>query len=413
MTERVDVVAEGHDRQLVCIARDGDEVLGYVVVDSTVGGRSRGGLRMLADVGEREVRDLARAMTLKYGFLGLPQGGAKAGVRGDPEAPANERRARLGAFARAVAPLLKRGVFTPDTDMGTTRADIDHVLATAGVKRAPGPVSAGRSGFYTALTVRASARVAARAAGLQLAGSRVAIEGFGSVGASLAALMHAEGARVVAISTSAGALYAPDGLDVPRLLALASSAGSGVVDVYAAGARSARVQPMEREALLALPMDVLCPCARHGSVHEGNVAEVTARVVASGANNPVTLAAERTFVARGIVCVPDFVANSGGVLGGTMEFAAVPESDIVAFVDDHFASRVAWLLAEAWTRGEPVRELAERVAMSRRPSGEPRPAWRAPVSALMGSGLALYRRGLVPAGIVGRLSLPYFRRAMA
>jgi len=409
----IELLSERDDQQLVCVARSGDDVLGYVAIDSTVHGRSRGGLRMLPDVDEPEMRGLARAMTLKYGFLGLPQGGAKGGVRGDPEAPAENRRARLGAFARLVAPLLRSGVFTPDTDMGTTRADIDHVLAVAGVTAPRRRGSASRSGFYTALTVRAAARVAARAAGVELTGARVAIEGFGSVGASLALLVRDEGARVVAASTSAGAVYAPDGLDVARLAALGRELGSRAIEAYADEARGGGARRIEREALLALPVDVLCPCARHGSVHEGNASAVQARVVAPGANNPVTPDAERALEARGVVCVPDFVSNSGGVLGGTMEFAAVPERAIAVFVDEHFAARVAWLLAASARGGESPRALAVRLALSRRASGQRRAAWRAPLGRALDAGLVMYRRGWVPAAIVGRLSLPYFRRTMA
>jgi glutamate dehydrogenase/leucine dehydrogenase len=410
MTARVELLSVRDDQQLVCVARDGDDTLGYVVIDSTVSGRARGGLRLVADVDEAEVRGLARAMTLKYAFLGLPQGGAKAGVRGDPEAPPPERRARLAAFARLVAPLLRSGLFTPDTDMGTTREDIAHVLTTAGLP-VPRRVSSGRSGFYTALTVRAAARAAAARTGLEMRGARAAIEGFGSVGASLASLLDEIGTRVVAVSTSMGAVYAPDGLDVPALVELARAAGSRVVLEYA------RLHPeatcLDRADLLTLPVDVLCPCARHASVHEGNVDHVQARVVAPGANNPITRPAERTLEARGVIHVPDFVANCGGVLGGTMEFAAVPEAMIAEFADAHFMGRVAWLLAEADRLGESPREVAERIALARRLDARPAPAWRAPLRSLFGSGLALYRMGLVPDAIVGRLSLPYFRRAMA
>ena len=411
MTRRVDLLSERDDQQLVCVARDGDDTLGYIAIDSTVGGRARGGLRLMADVDEAEVRGLARAMTLKYGFLGLPQGGAKAGVRGDPEASPEERRARLAAFARLVAPVLRSGVFTPDTDMGTTRADIAHVLSIAGLPATPRRGSSERSGFYTALTVRAATRVAAHAARVDLAGASVAIEGFGSVGASLATLLNEVGARVVAISTTAGAVYSPDGLDVEALVTLARSAGSGVVDAYAKA--HAEVRRLGRAELLTLPVDVLCPCARHGSVHEGNVADVRARILAPGANNPITPAAERTLVARGVICVPDFVANSGGVLGGTMEFAAVSATTITEFVDTHFAARVAWLLAEAARTGQTTRAVAERLALARRLAGARPPFWRVPLGKVLGSGLALYRRGLVPAAVVGRLSLPYFRRSMA
>lgn len=91
----MEVLCEKDETQLVCTVVQRSEVVGYVVIDSTIGGRSCGGLRMLPDIDEAEMRGLARAMTLKYGFLGLPQGGAKAGVRCDPEAPKEERWQRL------------------------------------------------------------------------------------------------------------------------------------------------------------------------------------------------------------------------------------------------------------------------------------------------------------------------------
>ena len=100
----------------------GDDVVGYVAVDSAINGRSCGGLRMLPDVGADEMVGLARAMTLKYGFLGLPQGGAKGGVRGDPEAPVDGRRSALARFANGVAPLLRDGTYVPYADMGTCAA---------------------------------------------------------------------------------------------------------------------------------------------------------------------------------------------------------------------------------------------------------------------------------------------------
>ena len=216
---------------------------------------------------------------------------------------------------------------------------------------------------------------------------------------------------MVAVSTTAGAVYSPGGLDVERLAALARSTGSGVVDSYARAEKGARW--LARSALLTLPVEVLCPCARHGSVHDGNVADVRARVITPGANNPITPTAERQLMARGVVCVPDFVANSGGVLGGTMEFAAVSAPTITEFVDTHFAARVGWLLAESARTGESMRAVAERLALARRLGGRTPPLWRMGLGKLLASGLALYRRGLVPAAMVGRLSLPYFRRQMA
>ena len=97
----------------------GSRVLGFVSIDSTVQGRARGGLRIAADLSEEEIRSDSRAMTLKYGLLGLPQGGAKAGLVGDGEAPASEKRRLLLEFAHAARPLLLDRRYVPDADLGT------------------------------------------------------------------------------------------------------------------------------------------------------------------------------------------------------------------------------------------------------------------------------------------------------
>ncbi|HSP91038.1 MAG TPA: Glu/Leu/Phe/Val dehydrogenase dimerization domain-containing protein, partial [Vicinamibacterales bacterium] len=197
---------------LVITSASGAEELGAVCVDSTVSGRARGGLRLVPDLTRRELELAARVMTLKYGFLGLPQGGAKAGVIGDPEAPPEERADRLHRFAEAAAPLFTSRAYVPDSDMGTTGADIQAMLEGVGIRVARREYRGGRSGLYTAATVFASARAAAAATGLPIAACRVAIEGFGRVGQPLAGMFHRAGARVVATSTRRGGIVNPRGL---------------------------------------------------------------------------------------------------------------------------------------------------------------------------------------------------------
>jgi glutamate dehydrogenase (NAD(P)+) len=393
--------------QLVCKALEGSEVIGYVVIDSTVRGRSRGGLRMAPDVDEGEVRGLARTMTLKYGFLGLPQGGAKAGLRGDPEASLAERRRRLAAFGRAVAPLLLSRVYLPDTDLGTDRADVRHMLESVGMRTKRRELGGSRSGYYTALTVFTAAKRTVAHIGLDLSGCSVAIEGFGKVGAALARLFAEANARVVAISTVRATIFDPRGLDVGRLSRLAADAGSRAVELYG------DADVIERAALLELPVDLLCPCARHDSLRADNATRVRARIVCPGANNPVTTAAERVLFERGIWCLPDFVTNSGGVLGGTMEFASIRTTTIASFIDRDFGARLTWLLTEAARRGVTPREVAVRVArqrfdMVRRDTANPTPLRRA-----LDGGLAAYHRGWIPGRLVAAASLPYFRKTLA
>jgi glutamate dehydrogenase (NAD(P)+) len=392
----------------ITVGRDSDP-LGYVAIDSFVAGRSCGGLRLLPDVEAGEIRDLARAMTLKYGFLGLPQGGAKAGVRGDPEADETVRRQRLLAFGRAIAPLLRERVYVPGADMGTSAADIRWMLCALGMNPNARELRANDSGFYTALTVAVSARAAMSHLGLTLAGRTAAIEGFGKVGAALASLLSGAGVRVVAVSTSQGALFHPDGLDVGRLCALSEGAetGSEVVNRYVGAER------LDRRALPALPVDLLCPCARHDSVHEGNAAQVAASVVCPGANNPLTPAAEKELGARGVLCVPDFVANCGGVLGGTMEFAAVGRGRIVAFIERHLGDRVGALLREAARQGVSPRDVAVPLALRRHEQVQRSALHPTPLQRCFALGLELYRRDLVPAALVRALALRFFELSLA
>jgi len=392
---------------LVCTVNAGTTVLGHVVIDAAVDGRACGGVRIAPDVDEAEVRSLARAMTLKFGLLGLPQGGAKAGIRGDPEAPPEERRRLLTGFGQAIGPLLQRGVYAPATDIGTDLADVRHLLEAAGVRLKRREQRVERTGYYTAVTVFAAAKQAARHVGLELAGATAAVEGFGKVGGDLATLLVDAGVRVVAVSTSRGAIYNPRGLDVGRLSRLSAEAGSRAVEQYPDAER------IDLRALLELPVDLLCPCARPDSVHAGNAARVAARIVAPGANDPVTLEAERGLFQRGIVVVPDFVANCGGVLGGTMAFAAIDRATIAAFMERRLGERIAWILEEAARREVPPREVAAPYAQRRFEEVRERAARSTLRGRVLEAGLAAHRRGWVPERVVANLSLPYFERAVS
>jgi glutamate dehydrogenase (NAD(P)+) len=390
--------------QISCTVKHGGEVLGYVVIDSTIGGRSCGGLRMVPDVDEAEIDGLARAMTLKFGYLSLPQGGAKAGVRGDPEAPLEIRRRRLADFARAIAPLLREHIYAPFSDMGTDNTDIRAMLDAAGIRVKHRELRGRHSGYYTALSVMAGIHQGARHIGMDLGSAGVAIEGFGKVGGALGGLLAAGGIRVVAVSTSQGAIYNPRGLDMQRVSTLASEMGSRFVEAYQ------DAEHPDRTALPELPADVYCPCARHDSVHSGNAARIAARLISPGANNPVTLDAERILEARSVLCLPYFVTNCGGALGGTMEFAMHSRQTIEAVIDRRLGERIARLLEESARRKIPLRELAEAEARLRfeamqRAADQPKLTAR-----LMEMGLEYHRRGWVPGGLIRKLSMPYFAK---
>ena len=399
-------LAKDNSQFLITVAQ-GSEVMGYVVIDSTIGGCSCGGIRLMPDIDEAEIRGLARAMTLKFGFLGLPQGGAKAGVICDPEAPQEERRQRLAEFGRTIAPLLRNRVYVPAIDMGTDNTDIRYMLKAVGIRVKRREFRSNRSGYYTAVSVFTGAKQATCYLGMNLSECTVAIEGFGKVGSALGQLLATANASVVAISTSRGAIFNPKGLDMKRLTELATAEGSKVVDLYPDADR------IDRTALLELPVDLLCPCARHNSVHAGNVDRVVARIICSGANNPVSPEAERVLFKQGVLCLPFFVTNCGGILGGTMEFASITREQIELFIDRHIGARIGWLLEEAARQGVLPSEIAVPIALRRFDQVRRASMHPTPLRQLFGVALELYRQGCLPGPLVAALSRPYFKRSLA
>jgi glutamate dehydrogenase (NAD(P)+) len=155
---------------------------------------------------------------------------------------------------------------------------------------------------------------------------------------------------------------------------------------------------------------VLFPCARQHTIHAGNAGRIRARAIVPGANSPCTDAAEEILFRRGILVVPGFVSNSGGVLGGTMDFAGIPAIMIEEFMDKRMGARIASLLAAARRQGVAVREVAVPLALGRAARiqlREQSPNWTA---RLFRVGLALHRHGLVPRALTGAASRGYFNR---
>jgi glutamate dehydrogenase (NAD(P)+) len=166
--------------------------IGYFAIDSTINSYCCGGVRMMPDVSPLEVAELAHLMTLKYGFTGLPMGGAKAGIIGDPEMTADQKRELLVAFGRGLRPHLRRWHYMPWTDMGTTDADIRHLADSAGIKN-PAMRRPSTSSEFTGLSVAVAAAEAAHFRQMDLSGSTLAIEGFGKVGTAVARELQSMG----------------------------------------------------------------------------------------------------------------------------------------------------------------------------------------------------------------------------
>jgi len=340
--------------RLACQLADEDlGLLGYLVIDRTVGGRASGGVRMKHDVTMVEIAHLARTMTLKFAFANVRQGGAKAGLVASPRLPKAEREARLAAFGRILGPILRSGLYIPGTDLGTSDEDIAIMRQAAGL---PDDARLVDTGCYTGRSVLIALAQAAGALGLDLSQSTAAIEGLGKVGVNIARLLDAAGVRIIAVSTLEGALYNPKGLDVRRLIALKEQMGDELVLRYH------KAEPIEKADLLTLAVDFLLPCAGPWTIRRENAAQLRAKAVVPGANIPLTPEAEEMLFRRGILCIPDFVANCGGGLSSYIAWFGLGEGEISSILNAELNSKIKHLLALAEQDGISPRKAAERIA---------------------------------------------------
>ncbi len=303
--------------------------LGYLVIDTAYYGKSIGGVRLLPDVYPEEISHLARTMTRKYLFAGLPCGGAKAGVILKGQSAA-DRDGALRAFGRAIKPFVRNG-FSPGLDMGCSPEDLRAILSGAGVPllRASWPLPHG----YTAMSVIASLDVALERRGMDWAGCRIAIEGFGNVGSRVAAMAAAKGATIASVSNTSGSLSNPSGLDVAAMLAQKAAHGSGFIRHFAGGTLG------DKEKIFSAGCDVLVPCARSWSINRSNLGKITAHILICGANVPMDMECERALWKNGKLIVPDAVANCGGVLGTTLA-RVMDDSRIASIIARRFKKRV-------------------------------------------------------------------------
>jgi glutamate dehydrogenase (NAD(P)+) len=271
-----------------------------VVIDHDLFPVSAGGTRMLPDVDTAEVARLARAMTWKFAACRVRYAGAKAGVRFS----GGDREAVLAAYKHALEPY--KDVFLTGPDMGTAPDDFVEDGAGDLPLWARSHEGMGMDDLATGAGVKGAAEAALAHLGKSLEGAMVAIEGFGKVGAGTARACARAGARVIAVSTVHGALVDSNGLDVETLIHQRAEHGDRLVE-------HAATPPRPREELFDLRCDVLVPGARPDSL----TAELARRgewaVVAPGANVPYASGTLEILHGRGILAVPDFVSNSGGV----------------------------------------------------------------------------------------------------
>ncbi len=325
--------------RVVHLYRPGLGLKAIVVVDNTACGAAIGGVRMAPDVSVEECVRLARAMTWKNAAAGLPHGGGKSVIFADPRMDAAAKEQLIRGFAGAIRDLSD---YIPGPDMGTDERCMAWVREEAG--RAVGLPSVlggipldeiGATGFGLAAAID----VARAFIKLDLHGARIAIQGFGAVGKHAARFLAAKGAVLVAASDTSGTLADAAGLDVGALIAL-KAAGRPLRD-HDSG------EKLGADAILDVDCDIWIPAARPDVLRADNVARLRTRLVAQGANIPCTPEAEQALHASGVLVIPDFIANAGGVICAAMEYHGGSQHEAFASIDERLRANTQAVLEES------------------------------------------------------------------
>jgi glutamate dehydrogenase (NAD(P)+) len=328
-----------------------------LVVDNVACGPSIGGLRMAPDVTLEECARLARAMTMKNAAAGLAHGGGKSVLWGDPRMPRERKEMLIRAFAHA---LRNESDYIFGPDMGTDETCMawvkDEIGRAVGLPAALGGLPLDELGA-TGWGLLAAAEAAAPHAGIDLKGARVAVQGFGAVGRHAARFLADRGAKLVAASDTAGTIADAKGLDVEALAGLKAQ-GRSVRD-HAVG------EKLPADAVIGADCDIWIPAARPDVVRGDNAGRLRAKLVLQGANIPFTAEAEKTLAARGVVIVPDFIANAGGVICAAMEYAGATRAAAFDAIAEKIRGNTQRVLESAKARGLLPRQAAEDLAAER------------------------------------------------
>jgi len=280
-------------------------------------GPYKGGIRYHPHVDRDEVKALSGWMAFKCAVVDIPYGGGKGGIAIDPDDYSTSELERITrAFATELRPFVGEDKDIPAPDVNTGQREMNWIKDTyetlenttePGVVTGKAIDSGGSAGRVeaTGRSVMLAAREAFAYLDRDLAGATVAVQGFGNVGRIGARLLAEQGATVVAVSDSSGAVYDPDGLDTEAVAATKAETGD-VVDHEG-------VETLTNEALLTLDVDILVPAALENAIDEDLAEDVSAEVVVEGANGPLTPGADEVFADRDVVVVPDVLANAGGV----------------------------------------------------------------------------------------------------
>jgi glutamate dehydrogenase (NAD(P)+) len=348
---------------------------GYRITHNIARGPSKGGIRFHPDVTLDEVKALAMWMTWKCALMGIPFGGAKGGVVVDPKQLSRGELERLTRrYTTEIINEIGPEKDIPAPDVGTDGSVMAWIFDTYSMNKGHSvlgvvtgkPLTIGGSLGREEATARGAlycVRDAVAKRDGRLDGMTVAVQGFGNVGSFLAKFLHEEGAKVVAISDSKAALYNPKGIDIAAAFAHKREHGS------LAGLKDA--DQITNDDLLLLDVDILAPCALEQVITERNANDVKASIVCEGGNGPVTPAADAILEDKGVLILPDVLANAGGVVVSYFEWVQGlqeyfwKEAEVNAKLNDIMSRAFEETWETSVARGIPMRVAAYGLGVQR------------------------------------------------
>lgn len=347
---------------------------GFLVIDSTRLGPGKGGFRMTPNVTEEEVARLARTMTYKCALASLPFGGAKGGIVWPPKNIETQKQGNtetrkhinkealkkrfVQKFAQMLKPFIpKYYIAGPDVNTGEremqwfVEAVLTRQAATGKPKKLGGlPHELGSTGFGVA----EATKVALKLLSLDIKEARVSVEGFGNVGSFAAKFLYQAGVKIVAVADSHGAVHNENGLD-PKILLRLKTQGKTISNYNDA-------QKLSREEFFTLPVDVLILATVTDVINQKNKKSIKAKIIIEGSNIPMREDIENELWQRGIVIVPDFVANAGGVIASYAEYRGWDAKKMFQLVEEKITKSTQCVLKKALKEKKSPREVAMELA---------------------------------------------------
>lgn len=343
--------------KIIHLYEPGLNLRAILVVDNVAAGPAIGGVRMAVDVTTEECFRLARAMTLKNAAAGLSHGGGKSAVLADPKQDIEHKEDLVRAFARAIGPI---GDYIPGPDMGTNETAMawvrDEIGRAVGLPKELGGIPLDELGA-TGFGVTVAAEAAERAGRIRLRDARIAVQGFGSVGQHAARFLAKRGAVLIAATDSKGTLIDQQGLDIEKLVTL--KAEGGCLHDFPGGSKG------DLDAIIDVASDIWIPAARPDVIRADNVARLDAKLVVEGANIPITSDAEKTLHERGVLVIPDFIANAGGVIAAAVEYRGGTERMAFDMISERIGANTEAIIQDADERRITPREAADTMARRR------------------------------------------------